>query len=222
LCHKENTSKVKHHSHDKTQSPSLTTILFVLPMIPDSSSLLGQCLIAMPGLDDPRFERSVIYICIHDADTGAMGLILNKPVTNVTFEELLKQMDISHPEPLPPTPVLYGGPVDPNRGFVLHSLDYQTEETLPVSGTSLGLTTTLEILKERADGRGPRHFLLALGYAGWDPGQLETEILANQWIHASLDDLDLLFQTRWPTKWQDCLKAAGISLDTLSGEAGHA
>jgi putative transcriptional regulator len=222
LCHKEKTSRVKHCDYDKTQNVSLTTLLFIFPMIPASSSLLGQCLMAMPGLDDPRFERSVIYICIHDADTGAMGLILNKPVTNVTFEELLKQTDIPSRSPLPPTPVVYGGPVETHRGFVLHSLDYRTEETLIIPGTSLGLTTTLDILKERAEGRGPHRFLLALGYAGWDPLQLEKEILNNQWIHANLNDPDLLFQTRWQTKWQDCLNAAGISLDTLSGEAGHA
>jgi putative transcriptional regulator len=222
LCHKENTSKVNRPNHDKTQSLFLTTLLFGLLMIPASFNLVGQCLIAMPGLDDPRFERTVIYMCIHDADSGAMGLILNKPMTNVTFDELLKQTDIPSRSPLPPTPVLYGGPVETHRGFVLHSLDYQAEETLVIPSTSLGLTTTLDILKERSEGRGPHHFLLALGYAGWDPLQLEKEILNNQWIHANLNDPDLLFQTRWQTKWQDCLNAAGISLDTLSGEAGHA
>ena len=208
---------IKHKAH------AFTTLLFVLPcMIPSSSSLLGQCLIAMPGLDDPRFERAVIYICVHESDTGTMGLILNKPITNVTFEDLMKQTDLPYHHPLPETPVLYGGPVDPHRGFVLHSLDYREEETMPIAGTALGLTTTLDILKERSEGNGPQHFLLTLGYAGWNPLQLEKEILNNQWIHARLDDLDLLFQTRWPTKWQNCLKAAGIPLDHLSGEAGHA
>ena len=176
----------------------------------------------MPGVDDPRFERAVIYICSHAPEIGAMGLILNKPIMNITFEDLLKQTEIDYQEPLPATPILYGGPVDPHRGFVLHSLDYREEETLVIPETSLGLTTTFEILKERVEGAGPRHFLLTLGYAGWEPLQLEKEILDNQWIHTNLKDLDLLIQTRWATKWQDCLRAAGISLDNLSGEAGHA
>lgn len=203
-----------------------TTFVFCcgVSMIPSSASLLGQCLMAMPHLDDPRFAKSVIYMCVHDADSGSMGLILNKPVTNVTFQDLLKQADIPHRASLSlaTTPVIYGGPMDPHRGFVLHSLDYESEETLIIPDTSLGLTTTLEILKAHADGAGPRHFLLALGYAGWEPLQLEKEILENQWIHANITDTDLLFHTRWATKWQDCLNAAGLSLDTLSGQAGHA
>jgi putative transcriptional regulator len=185
-------------------------------------SLTGQCLIAMPGMEDPRFHRTVIYLCMHDADTGAMGIILNKPITNIAFENLLKQADIAFEDPLPPTPILHGGPVDTNRGFVLHTLDYQTEETILIPGSALGLTTTLEILKDRAEGNGPQHFLLALGYAGWNPMQLEKELSENQWMNVTLENPDLLFHTRWSTKWQMCLEAAGIPLDHLSGEAGHA
>jgi putative transcriptional regulator len=193
-------------------------------MISSLTNLTGQCLIAMPQLEDPRFHRAVVYVCAHDPETGAMGIILNKPVTNIAFEDLLKecQVSLNPAASLPATPIVYGGPVEPNRGFVLHTLDYKTDETVPVAGTSLGLTTTLEILRDRAEGRGPTRILLALGYAGWTPMQIETEMANNSWINVNIRDLDLLFSSRWTLKWQLCLESSGISLNNLSSDAGHA
>lgn len=183
------------------------------------NSLVGQLLVAMPGIGDERFDRSVIYLCGHSED-GAMGLIVNKPVDDITFPELLDQLGIEG-DPDRQIRVLFGGPVETGRGFVLHSTDYNaTGSTLQVSD-EVGLTATLEILEQIAKGEGPERSLLALGYAGWAPGQLEEEILSNGWLHCRPSP-DLLFGTSDETKWERALGELGIDPAQLSGDAGRA
>lgn len=191
------------------------------PQDPQSGepNLAGQMLIAMPGIGDPRFDRAVVYVCGH-SDDGAMGLIVNKPVDDLTFPELLDQLGINA-EPSRQIRVLFGGPVETGRGFVLHSGDYHvTGSTLQVTA-DVGLTATVEILEEIAGGEGPQRSLLALGYAGWAPGQLEEEILANGWLQCQAEP-DLLFGSADNTKWERALAAMGIDPAQLSGDAGRA
>jgi putative transcriptional regulator len=187
----------------------------------------GQMLIAMPTMGDDRFTRSVIYICAHSSE-GAMGIIVNQPASNVSFADLLVQLDVVNaPEliELPPdaggVKVLKGGPVETSRGFVLHSADFFIENsTLPIDD-GVCLTATLDILKAIARGDGPRSAVLALGYAGWAPGQLETEINANGWLHCPADS-ELIFGQDNDIKYEKALKKIGIELGMLSSEAGHA
>jgi putative transcriptional regulator len=187
----------------------------------------GQMLIAMPTMGDDRFARSVIYICAHSSD-GAMGIIVNQPAANISFADLLVQLDVvgkSDLIQLPPTAggvkVLKGGPVETSRGFVLHSSDFFIENsTLPIDD-GICLTATLDILKAIAHGKGPHSAVLALGYAGWAPGQLENEINANGWLHCAAD-LDLVFGQDVEGKYSKALKKIGIDLGMLSSEAGHA
>ena len=187
----------------------------------------GQFLIAMPGMQDTRFERTVVYVCAHSAD-GAMGIMINRPAPQITFRELLVQLDIIPEEAeirLPGTAgrmqVNKGGPVETGRGFVLHSSDYFIENsTLPID-EHVCLTATLEILKAIALGNGPESAMLALGYAGWAPGQLETEIQANGWLHCPSTP-DLIFDTDLDAKYARALGMLGVNPAHLSGEAGHA
>jgi putative transcriptional regulator len=187
----------------------------------------GQMLIAMPSMGDERFARSVIYICAH-SNEGAMGIVVNQPAGNITFPDLLVQLEVI-PETdliqLPPgagdVRVLKGGPVDTQRGFVLHSSDYFVENsTLPID-EGICLTATLDILKAIAAGNGPNSAILALGYAGWAPGQLENEIQQNGWLHCSAD-LELIFGRDTGAKYDLALRKLGIELAMLSSEAGHA
>lgn len=195
------------------------------PMIFDQAAahngyLTGKLLIAWPSIGDQRFSRSVIYICTHNEE-GAMGLILNNPMPNMTFRDLLAQIGI---EPQDPTAhkrlVHYGGPVETGRGFILHSLDFRRETTLSVD-EEYGLTATMDILETIANGTGPQKALLALGYAGWGPGQLEQELQANGWLTADADD-ELIFDEDLPTKWERALNKIGAKVEMLSGDAGHA
>jgi putative transcriptional regulator len=187
----------------------------------------GQILIAMPGMEDTRFARSLVYLCAH-SDEGAMGIILNQLAPQMTFAELLQQLDIiSSGEQIELKPqaarmrVHNGGPVETGRGFVLHSGDYFIENaTLPID-EGISLTTTLEILKAIADGRGPRQAMLALGYAGWAPGQLESEIQANGWLNCTADTA-LVFDSELETKYDRALKKLGVDIGMLSRSAGHA
>lgn len=187
----------------------------------------GQLIIAMPSMSDPRFERSVIYMCAHSAD-GAMGIVVNQPAPNITFPELLAQLsivgegeEIRLPHPVRKMRVHVGGPVETGRGFVLHSSDYYIEaSTLPID-ESISLTATLEILKAIASGRGPRESLLALGYAGWAPGQLETEIQSNGWLHCPADP-DLIFSPDVDRKYERALATIGVDPAKLVGDGGHA
>lgn len=185
------------------------------------SDLTGQLLIAMPGMGDPRFAGSVVFLCAHSAD-GSMGLIVNKRVTEVSFAELLEQLEIPVEGTLPDLPICYGGPVELRRGFVLHSTDYDpgAEEGLRVDDR-FTMTATLDILEDLANGRGPDRAILALGYAGWGPGQLEDEIQQNGWLTAEAAP-DLVFGARMDGKWEAALASLGIDPLMLSSEAGHA
>lgn len=185
----------------------------------DAGYLTGQLLIAMPRMADPRFERTVIYMCAHSAE-GAMGLVINKPLETLTFPELLEQLGIDGQDDLESIRVHFGGPVESGRGFVLHSDDYLHDGSLVVDH-GVALTATVDILKSIAAGQGPRRSLLALGYAGWGPGQLDAEIQANGWLHAPADDV-LVFDTELPAKWERAIEKIGFDMTRLSGDHGHA
>jgi putative transcriptional regulator len=185
----------------------------------NSGYLVGQMLIAMPQMQDPRFERTVIYLCAHTED-GAMGLVINKLLDEVTFPDLLEQLDIDTGIDEDMIQVHFGGPVEAGRGFVLHSADYMQESTLVVSD-QFGMTATIDILKAIAEGDGPRRSLLALGYAGWGPGQLEDEIQQNGWLCVSADEA-LIFGPGVGDRWQQAMAKLGIDINMLSGDAGHA
>jgi len=186
----------------------------------------GQLLIAMPIMTDKRFARSVIYMCAHSAE-GAMGLIVNQRASHISFSELMKQLSIV-PDgsddieiELADMDVHVGGPVETGRGFVLHSADYYAaDSTLPID-EGVSLTATIDILKAIAGGKGPDRAILALGYAGWRAGQLESEIAANGWLHCSAD-ADLLFGRDLEQKYERALSKIGIDPSHLVSEAGHA
>ena len=191
----------------------------------DDSYLDGQLLVAMPIMTDKRFARSVIYMCAHSAE-GAMGLIINQRAPHISFGELLEQLSIEggngedKPD-LADIDVHVGGPVETGRGFVLHSSDYYVaESTLPID-EGVSLTATIDILKAIAGGKGPGKAILALGYAGWRPGQLEHEIQANGWLHCPADP-DLLFDRDLDQKYERAMSKIGIDPSHLVSEAGHA
>ncbi|MBT3660283.1 MAG: YqgE/AlgH family protein [Rhodospirillaceae bacterium] len=186
---------------------------------PDSAYLSGQLLIAMPGMTDPRFEKSVIYVCAHNSD-GAMGLVVNRSIDSLTFPELLEQLEIDSDDGGEPIRVLFGGPVEQARGFVLHSPDYLQDASLVVD-ENIALTATIDILKAIAGGIGPHQCLLALGYAGWGPGQLDTEIKSNGWLNVDADS-DLVFGIDLDDKWAKAMAKIGIDPRMLSDDAGHA
>ena len=187
----------------------------------------GQMLIAMPSMGDDRFSRSVIYMCAHSSE-GAMGIIVNHPARNISFSDLLVQLEvipatdlIELPQRADAVKVLKGGPVETGRGFVLHSADFYIENsTLPIDD-GICLTATLDILKAIANGKGPVSAVLALGYAGWAPGQLESEFHQNGWLHCPADP-ELIFGRDNDAKYEKALKKIGIDVGMLSSEAGHA
>ncbi len=185
----------------------------------DASWLTGQLLVAMPAMPDPRFARSVVYICSHGPE-GAMGLILNRLFGEASFRALLEQLDVTPSLQTPDLPVHFGGPVEVGRGFVLHSADYEREGTTRID-EHISMTATVEILQAIADGGGPEKAMMALGYSGWGAGQLDAEMKANGWITAPADD-DLVFGPDLDMKWEKALAKIGISPVLLSGEAGHA
>jgi putative transcriptional regulator len=193
----------------------------------ESGYLDGQLLVAMPVMGDPRFERSVIYLCAHSSE-GAMGIIVNHPAGSINFPELLVQLDIIQkadrirlPENAGMMKVLKGGPMDTGRGFVLHTSDFFIQDaTLPIDG-EICLTATVDILKAIARGAGPKHAVLALGYASWAPGQLENEIQHNGWLHCDADP-DLIFGRDVEEKYLRALRKIGIDPGMLSNDAGHA
>jgi len=197
------------------------------PKLPRRGFLDGQMLIAMPSMRDERFVGTLIYICAHSSD-GAMGIIVNKPAPDIDFPDLLVKLDIIPPEEriqlLPDArgvQILKGGPVETQRGFVLHSPDYFMENsTLPIDD-GVCLTATLDILKAIADGNGPSNAVLALGYAGWAPGQLEDEMQANGWLHCA-PDRDLIFGADTKSKYDRALQKLGVFPGMLSSDAGHA
>jgi putative transcriptional regulator len=180
----------------------------------------GQLLIAMPGISDPRFERALILICAHDKE-HAMGLALNDPAHGLTVPDLLEQLGIKATIELPPDLVLWGGPVQREHGFVLHSRDYAGEHSLEV-GADVALTATREVLQAMASHNGaPSRSLLALGYAGWGAGQLENEIKENVWLTCE-PDAELIFDHDYAGKWTRALAKLGIDPKFLSSEAGRA
>ncbi len=183
-------------------------------------SLAGHLLVAMPQMQDHRFIRSVIYLCAHSDEAGAMGLIINKLVGSLTMGELFAQLSIEPSRLAESRPVHFGGPVEAGRGFVLHSADYREDATLVV-GDDIAVTATLEVLRTIGKGEGPRRNLLALGYAGWAPGQLDAEIQANGWLSVAADS-DLVFGEADASKWQRALAKLGVSPEMLSTDAGHA
>src|SRR5471032_969413 len=194
---------------------------------PARGYLDGQMLIAMPTMGDERFTRSVIYVCAHSTE-GAMGIVVNQPAANIKFPDLLVQLEvipsaerIELPAEAEDVKVLKGGPVETDRGFVLHTADFFIENsTLPID-EGICLTATLDILKAIARGNGPHNAILALGYAGWAPGQLEQEIQENGWLHCAADP-ELIFGTDTGGKYEKALRKIGIDPGMLSSEAGHA
>ncbi len=181
--------------------------------------LAGQLLVAMPGMRDARFAKTVIYMCAHNAE-GAMGLVVNRLLDRFSFADLLQQLDIDDAGQPEPMAVHFGGPVETGRGFVLHSPDYRQDGTLVVS-RSVALTATIDILKAIASGNGPKRHLLALGYAGWGAGQLDAEIRANGWLQVDADD-DLVFGALLDEKWNRAMAKIGVDPRMLSDVAGHA
>jgi putative transcriptional regulator len=182
--------------------------------------LQGKLLIAMPGMGDPRFEKSVIFMCSH-SEEGAMGIIVNKPIEQLRFREMVERLDLNLNDKTPDMPVLFGGPVENSRGFVLHSPDYKAEDATLSVLTDVSLTATMEILRELAGGAGPAKALFALGYAGWGPGQIESEIRLNGWVHCDADGT-IVFDTNLDGKWRNALLRLGIDVTLLSSQAGRA
>jgi len=181
--------------------------------------LSGHLLVAMPNMQDPRFARTVICLCAHSPD-GAMGIVLNKPLADMSFDDLMKQLDVAPTPPARRIRLMQGGPVEGGRGFVLHTADWETEGSLRVNG-DIALTASVDILKAIAGGGGPADGLLALGYAGWGPGQLEDEIQRNAWLSVPADKA-LLFEETPDRLWREALARLRIDPAALSVFAGRA
>lgn len=181
--------------------------------------LSGQLLIAMPGMPDRRFAKSVIYMCAHNEE-GAMGLVINQGIENLSFEDLLDQMNIDHDFRAIGVPIHFGGPVEAGRGFVLHTPDYRKDGTMVVDD-HVAVTATVDILKAIAEGHGPTRRLLVLGYAGWGPGQLDDEIKANGWLNVEADE-ELVFGPDLNDKWRRAMEKIGVDPRMLSDNAGNA
>lgn len=180
----------------------------------------GKLLIAMPSMGDTRFERSVIYMCAH-SDDGAMGLIINKPLPELEFSDLLEQLEIEIESDKEPINIHFGGPVEHGRGFVLHSRDYEASEATLGIDEEFGMTASLEILEDISKGEGPKDCILALGYSGWGPGQLEGELRQNGWLVTDADRA-LVFDKGNEDKWDAAIKSIGVDPRLLSSEGGQA
>ncbi len=181
--------------------------------------LAGQLLIAMPQMRDPRFVRAVVYLCAHSSE-GAMGIVVNRLFDGLDFGDLLEQLEIAAGPGCDDVRIHFGGPVEGGRGFVLHTADYMHETSMVVDD-GIALTATVDVLKAIAEGMGPARCLLALGYAGWSPGQLDSEIRENVWLNVPADE-GLLFDTDIDHKWEAAIHKLGIDFGSLSGDAGHA
>ncbi len=182
--------------------------------------LSGRLLVSTPSMPDQRFSRSVIYICSHSPE-GAMGLVVNRLYGEISFRSLLSQLDVKTSAKARDIPVHFGGPVEPMRGFVLHSSDYKQDDGSLFVSDKISLTATVDVLRSLAEGEGPRHAILALGYAGWGPGQLEEEIQGNGWLIADATD-DLVFGNGTESKWVEALASLGLSPASISSESGRA
>lgn len=185
----------------------------------EEARLTGRLLVAMPGMPDPRFDRSVIYLCAH-SDDGAMGIVVNQLADSVRFPTVIEQLGISASIDVSRTPVHVGGPVESSRGFVLHSPDYVRETTLVIDA-QFALTATVDVLRAIAAGDGPKRAVFALGYAGWAPGQLDAEIQRNGWLVAP-GDPEIVYAAAHEQKWQRAMRALGIDPGLLSTTAGRA
>lgn len=185
---------------------------------PDFTSLAGELLLALPGIGDPRFEHAVIALCVHRPG-GAMGIGIARIVPHIRLHALLDQLAIA-PGAAPDAPIHHGGPVEPQRGFVLHSPDWRGEDTIIVS-PALSVTTTLDVLRAIAGGAGPDRWLIALGYAGWGEGQLDGEMLRHGWLNVAARE-ELLFETAIEERWPRAFAAAGIDVRLLAATSGHA
>lgn len=186
----------------------------------DRLDLTGKVLIAMPAMGDARFARAVVFICAHSAD-GAMGLIINKPVADLSLRGLLEQVGITVAAGISDRPVYFGGPVEHARGFVLHSGEYQSRITTLSVTELFGMTATVDVLEDMGAGHGPARAMVALGYAGWGPGQLEGELAQNGWLTVDAT-LDLVFGTPDGGKWEAALRRLGVDALALSSSAGRA
>ena len=180
--------------------------------------LSGQLLLAMPGMGDPRFDRAVIAVCLHD-ENGALGVGIGTPLEGISLHGLLRQLDLETTH-VADRPVLFGGPVEAQRGFVLHSRDWGGEDTIEVTGR-WSMTGTLDVLREISEGRGPKHWLVALGYAGWGAGQLDAEMTRHGWFPAEATD-DLLFETPIEQRWIKAFAQSGVDIRLLSATPGRA
>ena len=188
-------------------------------LLKNTGGLAHQLLVAMPGMSDGPFGRSVIYLCAHSHE-GAMGIVINQPLEDVEFSDLLSQLSLPYAQMRAAPTVHFGGPVETGRGFVLHSTDFLREDTVRIT-PGLCLTGTVDILKAISEGHGPARSIFALGYAGWAPGQLEAELMANSWLTVAADE-DLIFSPNLGHKWELALNRLGASPLSLSRDIGHA
>ena len=191
-------------------------------MVEQPTFLSGKLLLAMPGMADPRFERAVIAMCVHD-ESGAIGIGIGHKRAGIGFRGLLKQLEIDAGE-APDCAVHHGGPVEPGRGFVLHSTDWGGQDTLRINGahgTLFAMTGTIDVLRAIAEGRGPARWIVALGYAGWGEGQLDEEMTRHGWFAAG-SDAKILFDTSTDERWGAAFKAEGIDPRLLASETGAA
>jgi len=182
--------------------------------------LTGKLLIAMPGMADPRFEKSVIFVCSHSAD-GALGLIVNKPLEGLPFRDLMTQMDIPVSESTPRVPVMFGGPVETDRGYVLHSEDFSAEDATQTVAPGINLTATRDVLMAMATDHPPERFVLALGHSNWGAGQLESELAGNAWLVAEPDQA-IIFGDAHEGKWTSAIRLLGIEPSQIMGDSGRA
>ena len=182
-------------------------------------NLTGQLLISMPSLNDERFFKTVIYLCAHSKD-GAMGIIINKKIDYDLYPDLLQQLGIDKPLGNKKLFIRYGGPVESGRGFILHSDEIMQKDTLSIE-KGVALTSTAEFFEDLSESKGPRNSILALGYAGWSPGQLENEILSNSWMTLQTDS-SFLFDDEVSNKWLNAYKLLGIDPNKLSYQSGRA
>jgi putative transcriptional regulator len=188
-------------------------------LTPGGGYMEGQLLVATNLITESCFYRSVIYICTHDQD-GAIGIIINRHLNDLTLTDVIKQFKITMESEASPEPVYMGGPVNPARGLVIHSTDYKDKSTVRFK-SDIAITSNLQVLRDIAVGKGPKKSLLALGYAGWEAGQLEAEIEANSWITVPASS-KLVFDTDDKAKWEQAAKSLGIDMFKLSGDVGHA
>jgi putative transcriptional regulator len=184
------------------------------------NSLTNQFLIAMPAMEDPNFTQTVTYICEHN-EQGALGIVINRPMSEIHLGDLLEQLDVSPKQPdVAKRPIFAGGPVQPEHGFILHRPARSWESTLQIDA-QIGLTTSQDILTAIADGEGPGEALIALGYAGWGAGQLEQELADNAWLSVPVN-YEVLFHVPAEQRWQQAAALLGVDLSLMSSDAGHA